>query len=48
MEKNLNSNQVSCIITGPTECGKMVFLLNFILNILNEYDKIDIYSPNLH
>ena len=47
METNLNSNQVRCIITGPSECGKTVFLLNFILNIINRYDQIDIYSPSL-
>ena len=37
-----------CIITGPSECGKSVFLTNLILNIINEYDKIYIYSPSLH
>ena len=36
------------IITGPSECGKSVFLTNLILNIINEYDKIYIYSPSLH
>ena len=39
---------VRCIITGPSECGKSVFLTNSILNIINEYDKIYIYSPSLH
>ena len=34
-------------ITGPSECGKSVFLTNLILNIINEYDKIYIYSPSL-
>ena len=28
------------IITGPSECGKSVFLTNIILNIINEYEKI--------
>ena len=37
-----------CIITGPSESGKSVFLTNIILNIINEYDKIYIYSPSLH
>ena len=37
-----------CIITGPSECGKSVFLTNLILNIIDEYDKIYIYSPSLH
>ena len=39
---------VRCIITGPSECGKSVFLTNLILKIINEYDKIYIYSPSLH
>ena len=39
---------VRCIITGPSERGKSVFLANLILNIINEYDKIHIYSPCLH
>ena len=47
MEKILYSNHpVRCIITGPSECGKSVFLTNLILNIISEYDKICIYSPN--
>ena len=49
MEKLLYPNHpVRCIITGPSECGKSVFLTNLILNIINEYDKIYIYSPSLH
>ena len=36
------------IITGPSNVGKSYFLTNLILNIVNEYDKIDIYSPSLH
>ena len=39
---------VRCIITGPSECGKSVFLTNLILNIINEYDKIYIYSTSPH
>ena len=39
---------VRCIITGPSECGKSVFLTNIILNNINEYDKIYIYSPSLY
>ena len=42
------THPVRCIITGPSECGKSVFLINLILNIINEYDKIYIYSPSLH
>ena len=36
-----------CIITGPSKCGKSYFLTNLILNVINEYDKIYIYSPSL-
>ena len=39
---------VRCIITGPSECGKSVFLTNLFLNTINEYNKICIYSPSLH
>ena len=42
------SHPVRCIITHPSECGKSMFLTNLILNIINEYDKIYIYSPSLH
>ena len=49
MEKFLYPNYpVRCIITGPSESGKSLFLTNSILNIINEYDKIYIYSPSLH
>ena len=49
MEKFLYPNHpVRCIITGPSECGKSVFLTNLILNINNDYDKIHIYSPPLY
>ena len=49
MEKNLYPNHaVRCIITGPSECGKSVFLTNVILNFINEYNKVFIYSPSLH
>ena len=39
---------VCCIITGPSECGKSVFLTKLYLNIINEYNKIYIFSPSLH
>ena len=39
---------VRCIITGPSECGKSVFLRYLILKIINEYDKLYIYSRSLH
>ena len=49
MEKFLYPKQpVRCIITGPSNVGKSYFLTNLILNIINEYDEIYIYSPSLH
>ena len=49
MEKFLYpTHPVRCIITGPSNVGKSVFLTNLILKIINEYDKIFIYSPSLH
>ena len=49
MEKILYPNHpLKCIITGPSNSGENVFLTNWILNIINEYDKIYIYSPSLH
>ena len=49
MEKILYpSHPCRVIITGPSECGNSVFLTKLILNIINEYDKIYIYSPSLH
>ena len=41
------NHPVRCTITGPSECGKSVFLTNLFLNIFNEHDKIYIYSPSL-
>ena len=49
MEKFFYPNHtVMCIITGSTKCGKSVILTSFILNIINDYDKISIYSTSLH
>ena len=49
MEKILYpQHPVRCIITGPSECDKSVFLTNLFLNIFNEYNKIYIYPPSLH
>ena len=49
MEKKLYpSHPARVIITGPSCTGKSYFLTNLILNIINEYDKIYIYSPSLH
>ena len=48
MEKILYPNHpIRCIITGPSKCGKSVFLTNLILNIINEYDKIYIFTVHL-
>ena len=49
MEKILYpTHPVRCTITGPSECGKSFFLTNLISNIINEHDKIYVYSPSLH
>ena len=42
------THPVRCIITEPSCSGKSVFLTILILNIINEYDKVYIYSPSLH
>ena len=42
------NHPVRCIITGPSECGKSVFLTNINLKIINEYAKLYIYSPSPH
>ena len=39
---------VRCIITGPSKRGNSVFLTNLILVIINEYNKVYIYSPSIH
>ena len=48
VEKLYPTHPVRCFITGPSECGKSVFLTNLISNIINECDKIYIYSHSLH
>ena len=49
MEQILYPNHpLRCIITGPSNVGKTYFLTNVILFIINEYDKIYVYSPSLH
>ena len=49
MEKFLYPNHpVRCIITRPSCGGKSVFLTDFILKIINDYNKLYIYSPSLH
>ena len=42
------THPVRCIITGHSECGRSVFLTSLSLIIMNEYDKIYIYSPSVH
>ena len=34
------THPVRCIITGPSECGKSVFLTNLILTFINENSKL--------
>ena len=49
MEKfHYPNHPVRCIITGPGECRKSVFLTNLILKNINENGKIYIYSPSLY
>ena len=49
MEKFLYpTHPIRFIITGPSESGKSYFSTNLVLNIIDEYDKICIYSPSLH
>ena len=43
-----STHPVRCIITGPSNVDKSVILTNLFLTIINEYDKIYIYSPSLH
>ena len=42
------THPVRCLITRPSECGESVFLTNLILKIIDEYDKLYIFSPSLH
>ena len=39
---------VRCIICGPSNSGKSIFLTNLFLKIFNEIEKLYIYSPSLH
>ena len=49
MDKILYPNHpCRVILTGPSNVGKTVFLRNLILNIINEYDKLYIYSPSIN
>ena len=42
------SHPIKCSITGPSECGKSVFITNLFFKIINEYDELYIYSPSIH
>ena len=42
------SHPLRCIITGSSKYGKSYSLTNLILNIINDFDRIYIYSPSLH
>ena len=42
------THPVRCIITGPSDFGKSVFLTNLILKNINENNKKCTYSPSLH
>ena len=49
MDKVLYPNHpCRCIIAEPSNVGKSYFLTNLILSIINENDKIYIYSSSLH
>ena len=49
MDKYLHpTHPVRCYITGPSECGKSIFLTNLISNIINDYNELYIFSPSLH
>ena len=48
-EENLYpQNPLRCIVCGASNVCKSVFLTNLILNNVNEYHRIYIYSPSLH
>ena len=48
-EKFLYSlNPVRFIVTGPSDCGKLVFQKKFYLMIVNEFEGRYIYSPSPH
>ena len=49
MDKFTNpQHPVGCIVAGPSVLGKSLYLSDLFLNIVNELDKIYIYSPSLH
>ena len=49
MEKYLYPEKpVRCIISGKSASGKSTLLFKILLNIINEFDKILIFSPTIH
>ena len=49
MENDLYPNHpLDCVICGPSNLGKSVFLTTLILNNFDEYIKLYIFSPSLH
>ena len=39
---------VRCIISGKSNSGKSTLLFKILFNIINNFDKIYIYSPTIH
>ena len=39
---------VRCIISGKSSSGKSTLLFKILLNIINDFDKILIFSPTIH
>ena len=39
---------IRCIISGKSNSGKSTLLFKILFNIINNFDKIFIYSPTIH
>ena len=39
---------VRCIISGKSASGKSTLLFKILFNIINDFDKLFIYSPTIH
>ena len=49
MEKYLYPEPpVRCVISGKSTSGKSTLLFKILFNIINDFDKIFIYSPTIH
>ena len=49
MEKLLNLEiPIRCIISGESNSGKSTLLFKLLFKIINDFDKINIYSPTIH